>query len=118
MTFISLKIFFLKRKSIGARVSFIQKIKGLTHLNSFFGTKSLALEVGKHGILVNSIAPGAVETDMTGNVSEKFLKEYREETPLGRMAKPEEIAKVALFLATDATYITGEVISVNGGNHV
>jgi len=81
-------------------------------------TKSLALEVARNNILVNAIAPGAVETDLIKSVREDFLQRYLDATPLKRLAKPEEIAKIALFLATDATYTTGEVISANGGNHV
>jgi NAD(P)-dependent dehydrogenase (short-subunit alcohol dehydrogenase family) len=81
-------------------------------------TKSLALEAARHNILVNAIAPGAVETDLIKSVREDFLQRYIAENPLRRIAKPEEIAKLALFLATDATYTTGEVVSVNGGQHV
>jgi acetoacetyl-CoA reductase len=81
-------------------------------------TKSLALEVAKHNILVNAIAPGAVETDMINSIREDFLQRYLNENPLKRLARPEEVAKLALFLATDATYTTGEVISINGGQHV
>ncbi|MFC1723539.1 3-oxoacyl-ACP reductase family protein [Nanoarchaeota archaeon] len=77
-------------------------------------TKSLALEVAKHDIIVNAIAPGAIDTDMTkGN--EKFLEEFIDDTPLKRLGRPEEIAKIALFLVSDATYTTGDVISANGG---
>ena len=81
-------------------------------------TKSLALEVGRHNILVNAIAPGAVETDLVKSVKEDFMQKYVEANPLHRIAKPEEVAKAALFLATDATYTTGAVIPVNGGYHV
>jgi NAD(P)-dependent dehydrogenase (short-subunit alcohol dehydrogenase family) len=81
-------------------------------------TKSLALEAARNNILVNAIAPGAVETDLIKSVREDFLQRYIEANPLKRLAKPEEVAKAALFLATDATYTTGEVISVNGGQHV
>jgi len=79
-------------------------------------TKSLALEVAKHGITVNSIAPGAVDTDMVRSGNEKFLQMYIDSNPMKRLADPAEIAKIALFLATDATYTTGEVISANGGS--
>ena len=79
-------------------------------------TKSLALEVGKHDIIVNAIAPGAIETDMTKGM-EKFLEKYLDATPISRLGKPEEVAAIALFLTTDASYTTGEVIAVNGGFH-
>lgn len=81
-------------------------------------TKSLALETAKHNILVNAIAPGAVETDLARSAREDFMQKYINANPLHRIAKPEEVAKAALFLATDATYTTGAVIPVNGGHHV
>ncbi len=77
-------------------------------------TKSLALEAAKHNILVNAVAPGAVDTDIIKG-SEKFLESYLDNTPLARLGRPEEIAKIVLFLATDATYTTGAVIPANGG---
>lgn len=80
-------------------------------------TKSLALEVARHGITVNSIAPGGVETDMMKGVDEKFRQSYIDANPMKRLAEPAEIARIALFLASDATYTTGEVISANGGLH-
>lgn len=81
-------------------------------------TKSLALEVARHGITVNAIAPGGVETDMMKGVDDKFRQAYIDMNPMHRLADPAEIAKIAVFLATDATYTTGEVISANGGCHV
>lgn len=78
-------------------------------------TKSLALEVAKHNIMVNSVAPGAVETDMTAVLDEKTTENFINSIPMKRFAKPEEVAKTVLFLVADAEYITGEVISVNGG---
>jgi 3-oxoacyl-[acyl-carrier protein] reductase len=78
-------------------------------------TRSLALEMMDRGILVNSVAPGFIDTAMTaelpGNVKEMILKQI----PLGRMGKPEEVAEVIAFLATRASYVTGTVIHVNGG---
>jgi NAD(P)-dependent dehydrogenase (short-subunit alcohol dehydrogenase family) len=81
-------------------------------------TKSVALEVARYNILVNAIAPGAVETDMVKGINDSFMQQYINTNPMKRLAKPDEVAKVALFLAADATYVTGEVISVNGGHHV
>lgn len=76
-------------------------------------TKALAQEVGKRGVTVNAIAPGFISTDMTQDLDEKSLKEM---IPLQRFGKAEEVAYVAAFLASDkAAYITGEVISINGG---
>jgi 3-oxoacyl-[acyl-carrier protein] reductase len=79
-------------------------------------TASLAKEVGSYGICVNAVAPGEVETEMTKEELAQYREEYLKQIPLGRIAKPEEIAKVVVFLCTeDADYITGQTISVNGG---
>lgn len=79
-------------------------------------TKALAKELGPSGITVNAIAPGVISTEMNGNISEEIMDELKEETPIGRIGTPEDIAETALFLASPkASFITGEVISVNGG---
>ena len=79
-------------------------------------TRALARELGPSGITVNCIAPGAVDTDMNGPLPQEALDALCEETPLGRLGTPEEIAAVALFLAGEgASFITGQVISPNGG---
>ncbi len=79
-------------------------------------TKALALELAPYGITVNAIAPGFTKTEMTKKMPEKIAKRFVERTPLGRMAQPEEIAYLAVFLASDlAKFITGQVIAVNGG---
>ncbi len=76
-------------------------------------TKSLAMEVGKKNVTVNAVAPGFITTDMTKDFDENQLKKL---VPLNRFGKPEEVADVVSFLASDkASYITGEIISVNGG---
>ncbi|MES2733975.1 MAG: 3-oxoacyl-ACP reductase FabG [Bacteroidota bacterium] len=76
-------------------------------------TKALAQEVGRRGITVNVVAPGFIKTDMTEELNEVELKKM---IPLNRFGKPEEIAEVVGFLASEkSSYITGEVISVNGG---
>ena len=76
-------------------------------------TKALAQEVGKRNITVNAIAPGFIKTDMTGDLDEGQLKAM---IPINRFGTPEEVAHVVGFLvAKEAAYITGEVISVNGG---
>lgn len=79
-------------------------------------TKSVARELGSRGICVNAVAPGFVETDMTGAMSESVLENAKKSIPLGRLGKPEDIASVVAFLASDAgNYITGQVICVDGG---
>lgn len=76
-------------------------------------TKALAQEVAKKKVTVNAIAPGFIRTDMTGDLNEAELKAH---IPAGRFGTPEEVAHLAGFLASDeAAYITGEVISINGG---
>ena len=79
-------------------------------------SKSLAKEVGARGIRVNCIAPGFIETDMTAVLKEDYVKAMLDTVPLKRGGKPEDIANVALFLASDmASYVTGQVIGVDGG---
>jgi len=76
-------------------------------------TKALAQEVGRRGITVNAVAPGFISTDMTENIPEKDMKAL---IPVNRFGSPEEVAYAVGFLASpEAAYITGEVLSVNGG---
>ena len=78
--------------------------------------RSLARELGSRSIMVNVVAPGPVETDMTAALGEKRLAELTAAVPLARMATADEIAGVVAFLASaDAAYITGAVIPVDGG---
>ena len=79
-------------------------------------SKSLAKDVGARGIRVNCIAPGFIETDMTAVLKEDYVKAMLDTVPMKRGGKPEDIANVALFLASDmASYVTGQVIGVDGG---
>ncbi len=78
-------------------------------------TKALALEVARKQVTVNAVAPGFIETDMTGDLDEASLKNI---IPLLRFGRPEEVAELVGFLASpQAGYITGEVVSINGGLH-
>lgn len=77
-------------------------------------TKSLAKELAPSGIRVNSIAPGFILTDMNKDFSEKELEEIKEQIPLGKFGKPEDIAKCAMWLIED-NYTIGQIISPNGG---
>jgi 3-oxoacyl-[acyl-carrier protein] reductase len=82
-------------------------------------TKSLAQEVGSRGITVNCVAPGFIDTDMTRELPEAQRDTLLKSIPLGRLGKPEEIASVVTFLASDAAaYVTGETIHVNGGMYM
>ena len=78
-------------------------------------TRSLAVELGDRNILVNSVAPGFIETDMTAELPEPAKQQILARIPLGRMGTPEEVAEVVAFLATRGGYIQGSVIHVNGG---
>mgnify|MGYP003176852782 CR=1 FL=1 len=79
-------------------------------------TKALAKEEGPSGITVNCVAPGVIETDMMAAFTAEDKAALAEETPVGRLGTPEEVAKLLVFLAgEDAGYITGQVFGVNGG---
>lgn len=79
-------------------------------------TKSLARELAKYGIRVNAVAPGITETDMIKNLPKEVIEPLIKTIPLGRIGTPKDIANCFLFLASDmASYITGEIIQVDGG---
>lgn len=82
-------------------------------------TKTLAREFAKKNVTVNAVAPGFIETDMTAEVPDAALDAVRQLTPMGRLGKPEEVAATVVFLASPlASFITGEVIGVNGGMYM
>jgi NAD(P)-dependent dehydrogenase (short-subunit alcohol dehydrogenase family) len=78
-------------------------------------TKTAALELARYGITVNAIAPGFTETEMLSKVPPDVQDKIRARIPMGRFGKPQEVAKVVAFIATEADYITGQQINVNGG---
>ncbi len=79
-------------------------------------TKSVAREVASRGIHVNAVAPGFIETDMTAVLPEKVREAFLAQIPFGRMGTPEEVAEVVYWLCSEgASYLTGQVIHVNGG---
>ena len=78
-------------------------------------TRSLARELGRDNIRVNAVAPGATRTDMVANLPQEIVQRVCAPIPLGRMGEPEEVANAFLFLASDlASYITGEILQVDG----
>jgi 3-oxoacyl-[acyl-carrier protein] reductase len=81
-------------------------------------THTFALGLGKFNITVNAVCPGLTMTGMSGDWSDDLIGNVAKRTPLGRLAQPEEIARVAIFIGSDAAnFMTGEVVEVNGGIH-
>lgn len=79
-------------------------------------TKSVAKELAKYGINVNVVLPGMIDTPLLRGIPEKYLKRMLEEVPMGRIGRPEEIASVVAFLASDeSSYMTGAAVEVTGG---
>ena len=79
-------------------------------------TRALAREVGPSGITVNAVAPGVIDTEMNGSLSEETKAALCDETPLCRLGTPREVAESVFFLAGEgAAFITGQIIGVNGG---
>ena len=82
-------------------------------------TKSVARELGRSGVTVNAIAPGMILTEMTRELEDKWLDAARDETVLGKLGETHDVAHLASFLASDiAGHITGQIISVDGGQYI
>ena len=79
-------------------------------------TKTLAKELGSRGITVNAVAPGFIETAMTDSLPEDNREQMKKQVPLGRLGSPDDVARAVLFLSTDdSAYITGQILTVDGG---
>ncbi len=114
----------LKQKS-GGRIINVASVAGI-HGNSgqanyaaskggvIAFSKTLAKELGSRDITVNAVAPGFIETEMTDVLSDEMKEQVLSRIALGRLGKPQEVAEVILFLASSASYVTGQVISVDG----
>ncbi len=82
-------------------------------------TKSTARELASRGINVNAVAPGFIDTDMTGKLNDEIKETLMKQIPLGRFGQPQDIAKLVLFLASDeSSYMTGQTLHVDGGMYM
>lgn len=82
-------------------------------------TRQLALEMAPHGIRVNAVCPGPVETEMSNQWSPEYREQVMKKVPLGRLGKPDDVAELVAFLLSDkAAFITGETININGGTYM
>lgn len=101
---------------IGTHGNLGQTIYGSSKTAIIGFTKSLSKELASLNIRVNAIAPGFIDTDMTRHMDPKFYEKNLQSIGMRRIGKPEDVAKVALFLASDlSSYVTGQVIGVDGG---
>ncbi len=101
---------------VGVRGNFGQTNYAAAKAGIIGFTKSLAKEVGRFGVTVNAIAPGFIETNLTQKMPEEIKGMVKKFTPLGRFGRPEEVAFLIAFLASEkADYITGSVVSIDGG---
>ncbi len=117
---------FMKKQG-GGKIINISSIAGIagSRVNSAYGaakagvinmTKTLSREFADYKINVNAIAPGVVRTEMIDDISKEIIDKYSKETPLGRIAEPEDIARAVLFFASPLSdFITGQVLIVDGG---
>jgi 3-oxoacyl-[acyl-carrier protein] reductase len=135
---VHLKGTFLCTRAVGARMRTAGRgaIVNLSSISAKFGnfgqanyasakagivalTKVTAREYARYGVRANAIQPGIIDTPMTRVLGEEVLAKRAQDTPLGRIGRPEEVANVALFLASDlASFVTGVVIEVTGGRHM
>jgi 3-oxoacyl-[acyl-carrier protein] reductase len=118
-------ITFMKQKSgVIVNITSVSGIAGMSRQTNYSAskagiigfTKSLAKEVASYNIRVNAVAPGFIETDMLKDLKEEYKSQIIKQIPLCRLGRPEEVARVVKFLASDeAGYITGQTIVIDGG---
>ena len=103
----------------GLRGKFGQSNYSAAKAGSIGFAKAVAKELGRSQVTVNVVAPGMIRTAMADNIPEKFIKIAEDETVVGRIGEPEDVASLVSFLASDrARHITGEVIKVDGGQYI
>jgi NAD(P)-dependent dehydrogenase (short-subunit alcohol dehydrogenase family) len=101
---------------VGERGNIGQANYAASKSGQFGLTMTLALELANKGVTVNCVAPGFIETEMTGAVPEEIMQRVVEQIPMRRLGRPDEVARVVVFLAEPASnYITGQIYSINGG---
>jgi 3-oxoacyl-[acyl-carrier protein] reductase len=124
LTKASIRTFLKQRSGSIINISSVVGVKGNAGQSNYSASKagiigfskSVALELGSRNIRSNVIAPGFIETDMTGSLSEDVINSWKESIPLKRGGKPSDVGNACVFLASDmSSYITGQVLHVDGG---
>lgn len=123
LTKLTIKQMLLAREGCIVNISSINAVRGHSGLSVYSATKSamdgltrsLAKELGKKNIRINSVSPGYFESDMVKDLSEETLNRIKRRTPLGRLGSLDEVSKLVMFLFTEGTFITGQNIVVDGG---
>ena len=124
LTKASIKFFLKQREGSIINISSVVGIRGNAGQSNYAASKagiigfskSIALELGSRNIRSNVIAPGFIETEMTGSLPEEVVEKWKESIPLKRSGKPTDVGNACVFLASDlSSYITGQVLQVDGG---
>ena len=124
LTKASIKFFLKQREGSIINISSVVGIRGNAGQSNYAASKagiigfskSIALELGSRNIRCNVIAPGFIETEMTGSLPEEVVEKWKESIPLKRSGKPNDVGNACVFLASDlSSYITGQVLQIDGG---